>query len=168
MFEARLENGAIFKQIVEALKDLVTDGNIDCTEDDITMQCMDSAHVSLVAMSLTSSAFAHFRCDRTLSLGFNSENMCKILKMMGKNDQLIMKAEDEGDTLTLMFENDKTETIADFGELCANGCLFFAYHVLFYRKNAVHLSLSLFPWISFRVLAVLTQVSSLRLCLDII
>jgi len=139
MFEARLEQGSTFKQIVDAIKDLVNDGNIDCTEDEISMQCMDSAHVSLVAMSLTSAAFSHFRCDRTLSLGFNSENMSKILKMMNKDDQLILKAEDEGDNLTLMFENEKTDTIADFGEFGSFiGAYFASTHCPLFRHHHSH------------------------------
>ena len=115
MFEARLVDGKTFRQAIDAIKDLVTDGNIDCTQEEISIQCMDSSHVSLVAVSLSAAAFDHFRCDRTLSLGFNSANMSKILKMMGKEDILILKAEDEGDVMTMMFENPKTETIADFG-----------------------------------------------------
>lgn len=115
MFEARLIDGKTFRHVIDAIKDLVNDGNIDCTEEEISIQCMDSSHVSLVAVSLSASAFDHFRCDRTLSLGFNSANMSKILKMMGKDDILILKAEDEGDVMTMMFENPKTETIADFG-----------------------------------------------------
>ena len=116
MFEARLIEGKVFRQIVDSIKDLVTDTNLDCSEDEISIQCMDSSHVSLVAMSLSANAFDHYRCDRTLSLGFNSSNMSKILKMMGKDDVLIMKANDDGDTLTMMFENPKTDCIADFGE----------------------------------------------------
>lgn len=115
MFEARLENGATFKMIVEAIKDLVNDSNIDCTKEEITLQAMDSAHVALVAMSLNASAFTHYRCDRALTLGVNSENLSKILKMMSKDDQLLLKAEDDGDNLTIMFENSKNENIADFG-----------------------------------------------------
>lgn len=115
MFEARLTEGNIFKKVIESIKDLVTDGNIDCTEEEIAIQCMDSSHVALVAMSLSAAAFDHFRCDRTLSLGFNSKNMSSILKMMGKDDALIMKAEDNGDCLNLMFESGKTDAIADFG-----------------------------------------------------
>jgi proliferating cell nuclear antigen len=116
MFEARLIGGKTFRQIVDSIKDLVTDGNIDCTPEEISIQCMDSSHVSLVAVSLSASAFDHYRCDRTLSLGFNSNNMSKILKMMGRDDILILKAEDDGDVMTMMFENPKTETIADFGK----------------------------------------------------
>jgi proliferating cell nuclear antigen len=115
MFEARLVDGKVFRQVIDSIKDLVTDGNLDCSEEEISIQCMDSSHVSLVAVSLSASAFDHFRCDRVLSLGFNSANMSKILKMMGRDDILVLKAEDQGDVMTMIFENPKTETIADFG-----------------------------------------------------
>jgi proliferating cell nuclear antigen len=116
MFEARLIQGIILRQVLESIKDLVNDANFDVTEEDLTIQCMDSAHVSLVDVSLSAAAFDHYRCDKSLSLGFNSENMTKILKMMNKDDVVILKAEDEGDSLTLMFETEGNKTIADFGE----------------------------------------------------
>jgi hypothetical protein len=38
MFEARLAEGKLLKQIVEATKDLVTDANLDCSATGISMQ----------------------------------------------------------------------------------------------------------------------------------
>ncbi len=76
---------------------------------------MDSSHVSLVSLSLPASSFDLYRCDRHISLGFNSSNMAKIVKFMEKDDIVTMKADDDGDTLTLMFENPKAASIADFG-----------------------------------------------------
>jgi len=114
MFEARLQQGRILKQIIDAIKDLVQDANIDCSEEEISIQCMDGSHVSLVSVSLSRAAFDHYRCDRSISLGFNSSNMAKIFKMMGNEDQVVMKSEDTADSLTLMFESTKSDTIADF------------------------------------------------------
>lgn len=114
MFEARLIDGHILKNLIESIKDLVNDANLDCSEEDISIQCMDSSHVSLVSVSLNAQAFEHFRCDRPLSLGFNTGNLSKIFKMMGKDDVVVLKAEDEPDNLTMMFEGTKTDTIADF------------------------------------------------------
>ena len=118
MFEARLVQGKIFKQIVESIKDLVTDANLDVSEEEISMQCMDGSHVALVAVQLTAAAFDQYRCDRPLSLGLNSGNLSKILKMMKKDDIVVLKSEDEPDALTLMFENEGQDTIADFGTCC--------------------------------------------------
>lgn len=114
MFEARLTQGRIFKALIESIKDLVQDANIDCSEDELSIQAMDSSHVSLVAVTLRSAGFDHFRCDRPISLGFNSANMSKILKCAGNDDVVTLKAEDEGDTLTLMFESEGQDRIADF------------------------------------------------------
>jgi proliferating cell nuclear antigen len=114
MFEARLVQGKVFKQLIEALKDLVQDVNVDCTEDEMSIQAMDSSHVSLVAATLRATGFDLYRCDRPISLGFNSANMAKILKCAGNDDIITLKAEDTADTLTLMFEGSKQDRIADF------------------------------------------------------
>lgn len=114
MFEARLVQGKIFKQLIEAIKDLVTNANLDCTTDDIGMQAMDSSHVSLVQITLRSTGFDHYRCDRAISLGMNSSNLSKILKCAGNEDVLTLKAEDSADKLTLMFESPSQDRISDF------------------------------------------------------
>jgi len=114
MFEARLTQGRVFKQLIEALKDLVQDANVDCSEDGLSIQAMDSSHVSLVAVELRSNGFDHYRCDRTISLGFNSANMSKILKCAGNDDVITLKAEDTADSLMLMFESPSQDRIADF------------------------------------------------------
>ena len=116
MFEARLAQGKIFKQIIDAIKDLVTDCNMDISEEEMSIQSMDSAHVSLVAVRLSSAAFDHFRCDRPNSLGLNTANMSKIFKMLSGEDSVTFKAEDDADALSMLFEGGKSDTIADFGK----------------------------------------------------
>ena len=116
MFEARLTQGKVFKQLIEALKDLVQEANIDCSDDEISIQAMDNSHVALVAVSLRSGGFDHFRCDRPISLGFNATNMGKILKCAGNDDMITLKAKDDGDALELVFESPGQDRIADFGE----------------------------------------------------
>jgi len=48
MFEAKLTDGTVLKRIVEAIKDLVTEVNIDVTPTGLSLQAMDSSHVALV------------------------------------------------------------------------------------------------------------------------
>jgi proliferating cell nuclear antigen len=52
--------------------------------------------------------------------------MAKILKCAGADDVITLKAEDDGDALTLMFESPGNERIADFGtyshECCSRSC----------------------------------------------
>ena len=147
MFEAVLPEGKTFKHIIEAIKDLVGDCNLDCSEEEISIQSMDSAHVSLVAVRLGSDAFSQYRCDRPNSLGISTGNMDKILKMLGDKDSITFKAEDDKpDSLTLLFESSlENSTIADFGtfpnsflvtKLCHSSHASCPFHFFIYRVEA--------------------------------
>ena len=75
---------------------------------------MDSSHVALVAMSLRAEGFEHFRCDRNLSLGINLQTLSKIMKCAGNDDVVTLKAEDNGNSVTLTFESAKGDKVSDF------------------------------------------------------
>jgi len=56
-------------QLLEATRELITEANFEVSNTGISLQAMDSSHVSLVALQLRSDGFEHFRCDRTFSMG---------------------------------------------------------------------------------------------------
>jgi len=114
MFEARLLQAGIMKKLMDSIKDLVTDANFDCSSNGITLQAMDSSHVSLVALQLKSEGFAHYRADRSIPLGINLASMSKILKCAGNEDVLTLKAEDNGDNVSFMFESPKQNRVSHF------------------------------------------------------
>jgi proliferating cell nuclear antigen len=68
-------------------------------------QAMDTSHVSLVSLLMRDDGFEFYRCDRSLSLGLNLASITKVLKCAGNDDIITLKAEDQGDSLTLMFES---------------------------------------------------------------
>lgn len=114
MFEARLLQGSILKKLLEAIKDLVNEANFDCSSAGISLQAMDSSHVSLVAFFLRAEGFQHYRADRNISLGINLSSMSKILKCSGNDDIITMKAEDNGDNVSFMFESPKQTRLSQF------------------------------------------------------
>jgi len=114
MFQAKLAQASLLKKILEAMKDLVTDTNFDCSASGISLQAMDSSHVSLVSLLLRENGFESFRCDRPISLGLNLGSMSKILRCAGNDDSLTLKAEDGSDTLTFVFESQKGDKVSDF------------------------------------------------------
>ena len=71
MFEGRLIQGTILKKILDAIKDLVTDASWDCSPNGMSLQAMDTSHVSLVSVQLNGDGFDKYRCDRNLTLGMN-------------------------------------------------------------------------------------------------
>jgi proliferating cell nuclear antigen len=110
----RLIEGHILKKLIDSMKDLVTDANFDCNSEGISLQAMDTSHVSLVALQLRDSGFDHFRCDRNKSLGINTGQLTKILKCAGANDTITLKADDTGDSVACMFETKDKDRISDF------------------------------------------------------
>lgn len=101
-------------QITEAMKDLIEDANFDCNSGGFSLQAMDSSHVSLVALSLRADGFEHYRCDRPLSMGMKLANLSKILKCAGNDDAITMKSEDNGDSITFMFESPQQDRVSEF------------------------------------------------------
>jgi len=114
MFEARLTEGAILKKLIDSIKDLVSSANFDCSSTGISLQAMDSSHVSLVTLLLRGDGFEQYRCDRNVSLGINIESLTKILKCAGSEDIITLKAKDSADTVSFMFEHPKQTRISHF------------------------------------------------------
>lgn len=105
MFEAKLPQGNVLKKLLDAIKDLVPNANWDCAETGISVQAMDSSHVSLVSLQLNSDGFEPFRCDRNLTLGMDTGTLSKILKCASNDDSITIRAEDSSDTVSFIFES---------------------------------------------------------------
>merc|ERR1711990_1154517 len=84
----------------------------DCSDTGIQLQAMDNSHVSLVSVLLRADGFDKFRCDRKLSMGMNLTSMSKILRCAAANDIITIKAQDQADTVTFMFESPNQEKMA--------------------------------------------------------
>ena len=93
MFEARLTEGHILKRIVEAIKDLVNEINLDVTPSGISLQAMDTSHVALVSLSLSSEGFEQYRCDSNVVLGVNVANLAKVMKLADSTDSITLQTD---------------------------------------------------------------------------
>merc|ERR1712224_1146711 len=99
VLEAHLQQAALLKKVVDAMKDLCKDVNFDCSEKGLQVQSMDSSHVALVSLMLRESAFADFKCDRATSLGMNVDSLSKIFKMCGPTDSLKLRWQNDADRI---------------------------------------------------------------------
>jgi len=114
VLDAQLQQAALIKKVVDAMKDLCKDVNFDCSEKGISVQAMDSSHVALVSLMLRESAFAEFKCDRSTSLGMNVDSLGKVLKMCGPSDSLKLRWQDGEDTVSFQCESGADDRITDF------------------------------------------------------
>ena len=103
--EARLESPVLFRKILEALRELVEEANIDCNQSGLSLQAMDASHVALVAMYLSAKGFDSFNCQDNITLGVNLGSILKILKCGDANDVLTIKTNEENSELKFQLEN---------------------------------------------------------------
>ena len=75
---------------------------------------MDSSHVSLVSLLMSADGFDHFRCDRNISIGLNVIAMSKVVRCVSSDDSVTIKADDNGDLVTLMFESKDGGKVSDW------------------------------------------------------
>ncbi|XP_063047391.1 proliferating cell nuclear antigen-like [Engraulis encrasicolus] len=116
MFEARLVQASILKTMLEALTDLMTEAQWDVSSSGISLLSMavcDNSHSSLVQLTLKSDGFDTYRCDRNRAMGVNVSRMSAILKCAGNEDAVTLRAEDDADVLTLVFETTNQERVSD-------------------------------------------------------
>ena len=93
--EVRTVQSSAFKTLIEALKEILTDSNIEFDENGIKIVAMDSSHVVLVHMKLDASKFEYYNCVKKQLIGVNILNLFKLVKTMNTNDTLTLFMEKE-------------------------------------------------------------------------
>ena len=114
MFEARLAQGIILKKIIEALRELVTDVNLDITREGISLQAMDASHVALVTFFLRADCFQDYHCDRPQALGISIASLGKVIKCAENDDCIVIRAEDNASLITFIFESRQDDRLSEF------------------------------------------------------
>jgi len=112
--ESCLKNGDVLARIISAIGDLVTDANFDCNEDGISLQAMDSSHVSLVSMLLQAEGFEPWKCDQTFQLGIHLAHLMKLLRCMHVKDSVELIYKENSEQLDFIFKSQNEERVAHF------------------------------------------------------
>jgi proliferating cell nuclear antigen len=76
------------KNLSELLRDLLTEGNLECSEDGIKLLSVDPTRTVLVHLKLFGNKFEEYKCDGNMVIGLNLEDFFKIIKNMENVDTL--------------------------------------------------------------------------------
>lgn len=100
-----------FKILIEALKDLLTDVNIEIDHLGLRVLSMDSSHCVLVHLKLDADKFEFFACKKNTTIGLNMIFLHKIIKTINSNDVLTLFIEEEDENhLGIKIENSDKNT----------------------------------------------------------
>lgn len=114
MFYAKLNESILMKKLIESIKDIVSEINLEVNPLGINLQAMDASHVALVSVQLSGEGFAEYRCDKSMNLGIQVAQFWKLMKCGGNDDCLILKSNFDSSTLNIKFENQKLKKSCDF------------------------------------------------------
>ncbi|PRT57120.1 Proliferating cell nuclear antigen [Wickerhamiella sorbophila] len=114
MLEAKLDAASQLKKIVEAIRDMLGECNIECNETGLALQSLDKSHIVLVSLLLGSDGFSEYRCDRGVTLGLNINSLATVLRCANNDDILTLRSEDRANELILTFEDSKADRISEF------------------------------------------------------
>jgi proliferating cell nuclear antigen len=93
--------------MVEAIKEILPDTNIEIGHDGIRILSMDPTHTTLVHMNLNNKNFEKFFCSHKQIVGVNMINFFKLIKTITNNDSLTLFIEkDDMNHLGIKIENE--------------------------------------------------------------
>jgi len=114
VLEACLKNGEVLRKIISAISEIVTDANFDCREQGMSLQAMDSSHVSLVSMLLRAEGFEPWKCENSVQIGIHMEHLTKLLKCMTNKDSVEINYKDDGEDVDFVFKSPNEERVSHF------------------------------------------------------
>jgi proliferating cell nuclear antigen len=104
-----------FRVLIEALKEILTDVNLEFDEKGIRIVAMDISHTVLVHVRLQAENFEEYYCPKRIVIGLSMLNFYKLIKTTGNNDTLKIYVEkDDSNRLGIQIHNSEKQTLTKY------------------------------------------------------
>jgi proliferating cell nuclear antigen len=77
-----------FKQVIDALKEILMDVNLEIDETGIKIVAMDNTHIVLIHLKLEAEKFEIYECEKKIYVGINMLRLHALIKTITNNDIL--------------------------------------------------------------------------------
>jgi proliferating cell nuclear antigen len=95
-----------FKQVIDALKEILMDINLEIDETGIKIVAMDNTHIVLIHLKLEADKFEHYYCEKKLYIGINMLRLHALIKTITNNDILSLYiTKDDPNSLGISIDN---------------------------------------------------------------
>ena len=111
----RTVQSSAFRVLIEALKEILTDTNLEFDGENIKVVAMDPSHTVLVHLKLDADKFEKYYCPEKLLLGINTINLFKLIKALQNNDILTLFVEKNNtNQLGIRMENGEANQVTQY------------------------------------------------------
>jgi proliferating cell nuclear antigen len=108
LFEIKTANASIFKILIEAMKEILTETIFRISKDGIIVTDIDNTQSVLVKLHLAKNKFEEFFVDKPIEIGIEMITLYKLLKSTGNNDSLTLSMDDSNRSqLNIRIDNGK-------------------------------------------------------------
>jgi proliferating cell nuclear antigen len=115
LFEIKTVQSGAFRSLIEAVKEIVTEANLEFTSEGIKVVNVDETHTVLVYLKLFADRFESFYCPMKYILGINMIYFFKLIKTMGNNDSLTLYLpQSNPNKLGIRMENSDKSTVTNY------------------------------------------------------
>jgi len=98
--------------LCEALKDILTDVNLQISNEGLKIISMDGSKVAVIHLKLEASKFEKFKCANQLNAGLNMSSLYKIIKSVKNSDIITLYINrNETSKLNIQIENKEKKTV---------------------------------------------------------
>ena len=109
-----VQTGA-FKTLIEALKEILTDANIEFTDSSMKIITMDPTQTILVHLKLEKDNFESYHCKHKIFIGVNMLNFFKLIRTLTNNDALTLFIENTNtNILGIRIENGEKNSLTTY------------------------------------------------------
>lgn len=115
IIEIKTVQAACFKSLIESLKEILTDANIEFTESAIRIVTMDPTQTILVHLKLEKENFEYYQCKHKIFIGVNMLNFFKLIRALTNNDALTLFIDsDNTNLLGIRIENGEKNSVTTY------------------------------------------------------
>lgn len=106
ILEIKTVQASVFKQVVDALKEILMDVNLEFDESGMKIVALDTTHIVLVHLKLEADKFETYMCKKKLYVGINMLKLHMLIKTVTNSDVLSLFIErDDPNHLGILIEN---------------------------------------------------------------
>jgi proliferating cell nuclear antigen len=115
LFEIKTVQSGAFRTLIEALKEILTEANLEFDSTGIKIIAVDETHTNLVYLRLHADRFENYYCPVKYVLGVNMMYLFKLIKTLENNDNLTLYLPEKNpNKLGIMMQNSEKQTTKNF------------------------------------------------------
>jgi proliferating cell nuclear antigen len=108
LLEIKTVQATTFKQVIDSLKEILMDVNLEFDETGMKIVALDNTHIVLVHLKLDADRFETYHCEKKLYVGINMLKLHMLIKTISNNDVITLYVEkDDPNHLGIRIENDE-------------------------------------------------------------